>query len=82
MYGAVRLTTEQYHALDRLYSSLNHRTSVSEVVIGTLMINRMGVGEWYATAEFRSGHGNRKFHIAADGTSCPADSRDNSEFTR
>jgi len=82
MYGAVSLTRAQFDALDRLFNSLDHRSSISGVKIGTLMTNHRGVAEFYRVVTFESGRGNRAFHVDEDGNSAPVDGPHTSELVR
>ena len=69
MYGC-NLTREQYDAINRLFSSLDHHSSVSGVKLGSIVTGR---GQKFLTVEFLSGRGNRAFHVDTNGDSAPVE---------
>lgn len=74
MYDSANLTREQFDAINRLFSSLDHRSSISGVKLfstGTSHGREGGSLTWYLGVEFLSGRGNRAFHIDKEGNSAP-----------
>jgi len=75
MYDHARFTMPEYHALDRLYQSLDRRSAISGVRIESVGESARPGGAliWRKRIIFESGHGNRTFMLDKDGTSEPVD---------
>lgn len=69
MYGALGLTPAQFERLLALYEELDvPKTSISAVDFGTTMTNNSGSAVFYVNVTFKSGHGNREYTLARDGS--------------
>lgn len=78
MYG-MNLTRAEFDALDRLFSSLDKRSSISGVKFSTVVTARGGS---FKRVEFLSGFGNRAFDLDANGDSAPVEADGLSDLTR
>lgn len=66
----IKLTIGQYHALDRIYQSIENHTSISSVTIAK-QDDIFAEHAQYVRVEFSSGWGNRMFDIDLAGNSEP-----------